>query len=221
MKKADLAFHILQQQDISLLSRYPQIPKDWIKEILWFGGYASEKANLPEYGIKFLEFGVKILPEDLKIWTTYGDVLLKADLMDRCYLAYRRAIEIAPKEAENYRLLIEAYFRGSEWKLAKKTIDKLDHVLQSTTQTPQDMNRYRVDVQRSYGILEQNLGNPKKARKFFNNGQKIDVRNPFNNLAFARFEKSLGNLRQARELANLSLQFHPDKEEVAEFIRTF
>ncbi len=220
VKMADLAFQILQRQDISLWSHYPQIPKNWIKEILWFGGYASEKANQPEYGIKFLEFGVKILPEDLKIWTTYGDVLLKASLMDRCYSAYLRAIKIAPKDLENYRLLIEAYFVGLEWNSAKKTIAKLNYVLKSTRQTPQDMHRYLVDVQRSHGIIEQNLGNPKEARKFFINGQKIDARNPFNNLAYARFEKSLGNIKKARELANLALQFHPYKDEVAEFIRT-
>ncbi len=219
IKKANQAYNFLLQKDKSVISAYPDLPKSWVIRILWTGGYAAEKTKHPKDGIKFLEFGTQVFPEIRMLWTSLGDVLKMEGEMDRCYNAYLNGVKLEPNSGENHRLLVEAYLAGSEWKLAQKAINKLAKVLKSTRQHPQEKTRFLVEIQKCSGMLEHGLGKPKKARKFFQQAQRIDPNNPFNNLTFARFEHSVGNKNQARQLAQKALRYHPDKAEVRAFMQ--
>ncbi|MHA1646106.1 MAG: hypothetical protein ACTSVL_00925 [Promethearchaeota archaeon] len=218
IEKTNQAYQFLLQQDKSTISTYPEIPKNRIIRILWTGGYAAEKANLPKEGIKFLEFGTQVFPEIRMLWTSLGDVLKMVGEMDQCYNAYHIGIKLEPNNCENHRLLIEAYLVGKKWELAKKAIKKLSYILNSIRLVPQEKRRFLIEVQKCYGILEQGLGKPKKARKRFQQGQRIDPNNPFNNFSFAKFELSMGNRRYARELAQIALRYHPEQAKVKEFL---
>ena len=217
---AEQAYPTLIKLGTEILIQYPFLMKIWIKDILWLGGCAAEKAGQYTVGKQLLELGTKIMPSDEMIWSNFGDLLAKLNKFSDSYKAYERAITLNPKNLENYRLLLDASVLDSNLDKAEHMIERLEEILNRYLFPLQEQTRYRADIYRYSGMISSQRGKIEEARANFERGVKLDKNNPFNNLEYAKFESEFGEVKKALALGQHALRFHPYPTEVKNFLQT-